>query len=161
MCESLIAPGSEQRSWPLSPDFNEMVGKILQFVLTDGEMFDWRVFEGTVSRHKLAHRPKASRRLKPAFVRAGSTGQPCGLTQREVAIILRVSERAVRNIERRAIKKLLAHAELRQAWQDYLSGQLDEGELSLTPEEVYALLGLVRTPEEAFVIRKVLWSIQA
>ena len=161
MFDTLIEQGSGQPPRPLPSDFQVMVGEIVQFVLTDEEMFDSPIFEATVSRQNRARRHKPGRGPKPAFVRDGFTGQPFGLTQREVAVILRVSERAVRNIERRAIKKLLAHPELRQAWQDYLSGQLDEGGLSLTPEEVEALLSLVRTPEEKLVIQKLLWLMQA
>lgn len=156
MFESLTAPGSEQPRRPMPGDFNEMVGKILQFVFMDEGTHDSLVFEATLHKSNHARRDSRGGRPKAAFVRTGSTGQRIGLTQREIATILRVSERAVRNIERRAIKKLLAHPGLRQIWKDYLSGQLDEGELALTPREVEALFGLVRTREEWLVVRKVL-----
>lgn len=105
-----------------------------------------------------AERQRRWRTARKPLVRAGE--QPVGLTQREIALVMKLSERAVRQIERRAVRKLLAHPELRQAWQDYLSGQLEEDEGVLTPEEVEALLSLVRTPEEKFVIQKVLRLMQ-
>lgn len=147
--------------WALPSDFDDEVGKILQFVLANEEIFDPPVFEAGIRKSKHPGREGQSGVGKRPLVRAVSAGQRLGLTQREIATILRVSERAVRNIERRAVKKLLAHPELRQVWRDYLSGQLEEGEAALTPQEVKALLGLVRTPEEKFVIQKVLRAIQA
>lgn len=67
------------------------------------------------------------------------------LTQREVAMLLNISERAVKAIERRAIQKLRNHPMLREVWQQFLSGELDEDQLILTSEEVEALFHLART----------------
>lgn len=138
-----------------------MVEKIVKFIVADDEPLDSAVFEGTAPGQSRARRDRVGRNTKPALVRVGSGRQRVGLTQREVAVILRLSTRAIRNIERRAMKKLLTDPELRQAWRDYLSGQLDESEMALMPEEVDALLGLVRTAEEGIVLRKVLRMLKA
>ena len=94
------------------------------------------------------------RREQPGSVRSGL------LTQREVAQLLGMSERGVRAVERRAFEKLRQHPVLRQAWQQFLAGELDEHQLDLTPEEIEALFNLARTPEERGVIEKVLRLIQ-
>jgi hypothetical protein len=86
------------------------------------------------------------------------TGQ---LTQKEVAMVLKMSERGVREVERRAFKKLRDHPLLKEIWRQYLSGDLDEQATEpLTPAEIEALFALVRTPAEHAVIRKVLRHIQ-
>ena len=82
------------------------------------------------------------------------------LTQKEVAQLLKMSERGVRAVERRAFEKLRQHPLLRQAWHQFLAGELDEHQLGLTQEEVQALFKLARTPEERGVIEKVLRFIQ-
>ena len=94
------------------------------------------------------------RREEPGTVSSGM------LTQREVARLLNMSERGVRAVERRAFEKLRQHPLLRQAWQRYLAGELDEHQLGLTPEESEALFNLIRTPEERGLIQKVLRLIQ-
>jgi hypothetical protein len=73
---------------------------------------------------------------------------------------LGLSERSVRAVERRAFEKLRQHPLLRQAWQQFLAGELDEYEVNLTPEEIEALFNLARTPEERHLIAKVLRLIQ-
>lgn len=77
------------------------------------------------------------------------------LTQREVAIVLKLSERAVREIEHRALQKLFNHPALRQAWRQYLAGELDEDRWNLTPEEITALFKLARTEQELRILEKV------
>ena len=94
------------------------------------------------------------RREEPGTARSGP------LTQKEVARLLNMSERGVRAVERRAFEKLRQHPLLRQAWQRYLAGELDEHQLGLTPEESEALFNLIRTPEERGLIQKVLRLIQ-
>jgi len=81
------------------------------------------------------------------------TGGP--LTQKEVALLLNMSERGVREVERRAFQKLFNHPLLRQAWREYLAGELDEDQWNLTPEEIYALFKLARTAEEWLLLKKV------
>ena len=82
------------------------------------------------------------------------------LTQREVAVLLNISERAVKAIERRAIQKLRQHPVLRDVWQQFLAGDLDEHQLVLASEEVEALASLTRTAEEQRVLQKILKLIQ-
>ena len=82
------------------------------------------------------------------------------LTQKQVALLLNMSERGVREVERRAFQKLRQHPLLRQAWRQYQARELDEQQLELTPEEIEALFSLARRPEEQRLVRKVLRSIQ-
>src|SRR5215472_2666904 len=78
------------------------------------------------------------------------------LSQREVALLLNISERAVKAIERRAIQKLRNHPLLREVWKQFLSGELHEYQAVLTPEEVESLFALARTMEEMLILQKVL-----
>ena len=78
------------------------------------------------------------------------------LTQKEVAMLLNMSERGVREIERRAFQKLLKHPMLREVWQKYLAGELDEEDFRLTAAEIEALYSLAQTPTEDRLSEKVL-----
>jgi hypothetical protein len=100
-------------------------------------------------------RAKVVRSPLPRFrVRRSDLGV---FTQREVARILKMSERAVREVEHRAIRKLLNHPSLKRTWQAYLSGDLDEGaDGALTPAELSALFTLARTPAEFELLEKLL-----
>ena len=94
------------------------------------------------------------RRNSPGAVRSGL------LTQKEVALLLNMSERGVREVERRAFQKLRQHPLLRQARQQYQAGELDEQQLELTPEEIEALFSLARTSEERGLLQRVLRLFQ-
>jgi len=84
------------------------------------------------------------------------------LSQREVSLILKISERAVRSIERRALGKLRADPRLRALWAELHAREPEEPELAeelnneLTVSETAALLSMARTAEERQVIEKVL-----
>lgn len=82
------------------------------------------------------------------------------LTQKEVALLLNMSERGVREAEKRAIRKLFNHPALREIWQQYLAGELDEQTLILTPQEIAALFRLACNSQERLLIHKVLRLIQ-
>lgn len=90
------------------------------------------------------------------------------LSQVEIAAILKMSERAVRQTEKRALAKLGANPLLRRLWREYLSGELGEG-LSpgegrvddLSDLEVRALLALARSPLEWQAMHRVLDFIGA
>jgi hypothetical protein len=82
------------------------------------------------------------------------------LTQREVAMLLNLSERGVREIERRAFRKLRAHPALRDVWQQFLAGELGESEVQLSAEEIEALFRLARSTQERQLLRKVLLLVQ-
>ena len=86
---------------------------------------------------------------------------PPGLTQKEVAMLLNLSERGVREIERRAFRKLRAHPALRQVWQQFLAGELEESAAQLSRQEIAALWRLARTSEERQLLRKVLRLVQS
>jgi hypothetical protein len=101
----------------------------------------------------------AARREREAAKSAGGvtpiTGQlSLGLTQREVAMLMDLSERAVRSIERRAIRKLSRHPLVKAIWREY-SESTTWPEEPLTPQEVEALLSLATTWSE----RRVLWKV--
>lgn len=81
-------------------------------------------------------------------------------TQRETALALNITERAVRRIERRAIEKLRRHPALRRLWRQFLSGGVDEAQLILSVEETEALLGLAHTTEEWELLTKILSLVQ-
>ena len=100
-------------------------------------------------------------RMPTVRVRRPETGAGRGLlTQKEVARLLNMSERGVREVERRAFEKIRNHPLMRQVWQQYLAGELDEQQGTLTPEEVQALCQAARTSEECQLLRKVLRLIQ-
>jgi hypothetical protein len=72
-----------------------------------------------------------------------------------------MSERGVREVERRAFEKLRNHPLLKEIWRQHLAGDLDEqAPQRLTRAEIQALFALVRTPDEQAVIRKVLRLIR-
>jgi DNA-binding CsgD family transcriptional regulator len=80
-----------------------------------------------------------------------------GLTQREVARLMHISERAVRSIERRAIMKLRRHPLLKAIWREYSeSKSWPEAPAPLTAQEVEALLNLATTWMERCLLYEVL-----
>jgi Sigma-70, region 4 len=95
-------------------------------------------------------------------VRAGSGQQALALlTQREVAVIMKISERAVRQIECRAIEKLRNHPLLKQVWHELQGRDIDEGakgvtDCQLSRAEAEAIAALARMPYERSVVRKLL-----
>jgi len=106
-----------------------------------------------------AERVRAERIPRKAIIRVRRSEPFTGigpLTQKEVALLLGMSERAVRAVERRAFEKLRNHPLLRQVWQQFLTGELDEHRQALTSEEADALLKMARTPQELHLLRKVL-----
>ena len=96
----------------------------------------------------------------------GPSGRLPGLTQAEVAVVMRLSERAVRAIERRAVRKLRQHPLMRSIWAELRSASPSvsvEESVDLNAEELAALLGLVESPEERHALMKVLtalWGIR-
>jgi hypothetical protein len=88
--------------------------------------------------------------------RHSGAGTGAGLTQEEVARLMHLSVRAVREIEKRAIRKLFNHPLLRQLWQDYSVRHLDEDRLALASVEIAALFSLVKNSAERRLIHKVL-----
>jgi|SRR5437762_8572281 len=97
---------------------------------------------------------------KPTIrVRRGSGEAAAGLlNQREVAAILGISVRAVREIERRAFEKLRRHPSLRRFWREHGKGEVQETFAShvLDGREIAALFDLVRTTLERRALRKAL-----
>ena len=90
-------------------------------------------------------------------VRRPTSETPTGpLTQKEVAMLLGISERAVREIEHRALRKIRSHPLMREVWRQYLTGELDEEQLILTAAEIEALFNLVSSTEERRLLQKVL-----
>jgi len=89
---------------------------------------------------------------------AGAFGN--GLTQREVGLLLGLSERAVRAIEKRALRKLARHPDLRNLWRQFLSGALTEERHRLSAPEVNAMVRLTRSHAERAALRKALERVQ-
>ena len=77
------------------------------------------------------------------------------LSQEQVARLLNLSVRGVRGIEHRALKKIRNHPELRQAWQRYVVGELDEAQSILATEEVDPVLKGAQASQEQWPIQKV------
>jgi hypothetical protein len=78
------------------------------------------------------------------------------MTQAQVAALLRISERAVRDIEKRAIRKLRSHPVLRQIWSEFSTHHPDlEESVLLTSMEANALLALAYTAVEIEALRSV------
>ena len=104
---------------------------------------------------------------KPTIrVRPGSGEEAVGLmTQKEVAAIMRISERAVREIERRAFAKI--RHQLKAFWAEWESGEVQEAipqpssEWALTRAEIAAVYALAQTMEERRVLRKLFGLMQA
>jgi DNA-binding CsgD family transcriptional regulator len=118
-------------------------------------------WEGEAKRRQAAQ-PAVPPRLT-IRVRPGSAEKEQGcLSQREVAAILRISERAVREIERRAFDKLRRHPALRDSWREWLTGEIEEAasqvlaDWTLSRAEITAVNGLARTSEERQALRKLL-----
>src|SRR5437870_5709247 len=102
---------------------------------------------------------------KPTIrVRHGSAEAASGLlNQEEVAALLGISVRAVREIERRAFEKLRRHPALHRFWREYATGNVEEsaGCQDLSRFEINALFRLARTALERRALRKVLAVILA
>jgi len=101
---------------------------------------------------------------KPTIrVRPGSGEETLGLlTQAQVALILRISQRAVREIERRAFEKLRQHPALRRFWREHQRGEIKEAapqassRWQLTQGEIIALYALATTPIERRALSKMI-----
>ncbi len=96
-------------------------------------------------------------------VRSGSSERELGLlTQREVALILRISERSVRAIEKRAFDKLRRHPALRDFWREHESGEVTEATFQeasaweLSSAEIIAVYALAQIPAERQALTKLL-----
>ena len=114
--------------------------------------------EAREQRAKLGRTPRT-----PVWrVRRPTSETPTGpLTQKEVAMLLGISERAVREIEHRALRKIRSHPLMREVWRQYLTGELDEEQLILTAAEIEALFNLVSSTEERRLLQKVLRLTQS
>ncbi len=77
-------------------------------------------------------------------------------------MILKISERSVREIERRAFAKLRRHPALKDFWREWSGRGINEAGLegplswTLSRAEVAAVYALARTPEERQVVEKLL-----
>ena len=119
---------------------------------------DW---EQQAKRKRLAQGAVAA---KPSMrVRPGSGEETLGLlTQAQVALILRISQRAVREIERRAFEKLRQHPALRRFWREHQRGEIKEAapqassRWQLTQDEIGAVYALARTPMERQALSKLI-----
>jgi hypothetical protein len=120
-------------------------------------------WEAQAKRNRAAQR--ALLRKPSTRVRPGSGEQHLGLlTQREVAAVLRISERAVREIERRAFDKL--RRALRDFWREHETGEIREAAVptpsawTLSRAEAAAVYALAQTPQERQAVRKLIGLTQ-
>lgn len=102
--------------------------------------------------------PKLTIRVRP-----GSAERELGcFSQQEVAAIMRISRRTVREIERRALAKLRSHPALQDFWREWQTGQIKETALRASKQwplnraEVAAVYALARTTVERQALRKLL-----
>lgn len=101
---------------------------------------------------------------KPTIrIRPGSSESASGLlSQAEVGLILGLSERGIREIERRAFHKLLNHPVLRRFWREWKTGEVEEAIIpqsrksDLSQAEIDALLALAKTSLERQALRKLI-----
>ena len=100
-------------------------------------------------------------------VRPGSTVKGLGgFSQQEVAAIMRISRRTVREIERTALAKLRNHPALQDFWREWQTGEIKETasqtsrQWALSRAEVAAVYALALTPVERQALRKLLALMQ-
>jgi hypothetical protein len=110
-----------------------------------------------------ARRRRAAQRARPKKptirVRPGSAEHAVGLlSQREVAVLMQMSERSVRETERKAFEKIRNHPLLRELWSEWMGREVEESDLDwqLSAGEIAAVGNLAQTPEERRVLRKVM-----
>jgi hypothetical protein len=102
--------------------------------------------------------PRLTVRVRPT----GAARQQGCLTQKEVAVLLKLSERAVRQIEKDAIEKLRRHPLLQSLWREWGTGEVEEAasldskQWALSRAEIAAVYGLARSSAERQALRKVL-----
>ena len=112
-----------------------------------------RKWEAQARRHRLAQ----GTRQRPAAVRvrraSSGTNQPGALTQKEVAALLGMSERGVRNVEKRALAKLRQHPALRSLWSQ-IKGETSESATAWTAKEVAVLFALGDASNERQALKR-------
>jgi transcriptional regulator len=84
---------------------------------------------------------------------SSSPADSAPLTQKEVAALLGMSERGVRNIEKRALAKLRNHPALRSLW-GQIKGETSESATAWSSEEVAALFALADGPVERQALKR-------
>lgn len=98
--------------------------------------------------------------LEKPVIRARPGGG--GLTQKEVALLVGLSERAVRDIEKRALRKLRQHPALRALWREKVrESAASKVNLELNDAEVAAVYGLARTWAERQAVDKLMALVSA
>jgi hypothetical protein len=112
---------------------------------------------------KLEHEARRARADQGDPTRPGSgRSSVAQFTQKEIAILMGISERAVREIEKRALRKLKQHPALRALWRELVGeGATSTVDLELTDAEVAAIYGLARTWAERRVVDKLIAIVSA
>ena len=144
----------------MRPD--EVVKRLLQ---ADGRLCARTLLDASIRLPRRTDRKPvlavATKPRKPTMrVRPGSAERELGLlTQREVAVILRISERAVRAIEKRAFDKI--RRQLTDFWREWTGSEIEETTLlvdwsdrPLTGAEIAAVYDLARGTAERQALRK-------
>ncbi len=104
---------------------------------------------------------RAARQRRAAEVdqlRPGSMSRSEGqFTQKEIAMLMGISERAVRAIEKRALRKLNQHPAVRALWREWIGeGAASVEDAELTDAEIQAVYDLAWAPAERRVLDKLM-----
>jgi DNA-binding CsgD family transcriptional regulator len=114
------------------------------------------------AKRRRAAQPAVPTRLTIRVRPSSAERQQGCLTQAEVATFLRISQRTVREIERRALAKLRSHPALQDFWREWQTREIKETRLPIAKQwvlnraEVAAVYALAETPAERQVLRKLL-----
>jgi hypothetical protein len=88
-----------------------------------------------------------------------SVGQ---FTQKEIALVMGLSVRAVREIEKRALRKLRQHPAVRARLREWIDeGVTSTVDVELTDAEIAAVYGLAQTPDELRAVDKLMALVSA
>ena len=124
----------------------------------------WRSTGQTDRRAALIVAQKLEKSARQAQAEQGDAIRPSSershggqFTQREIAILMGLSERAVRDIEKRALRKLKQHPALRALWRELVGeGATSTVDLELTDAEVAAICDLAQTRVERRAVDKLM-----
>lgn len=133
-----------------------------------GKQF-WRSTGQTDRRAAMVVAQKLERGARQARAEQGVVEKPVlraspetGLTQKEVALLIGLSQRAVRDIEKRALRKLKQHPALRALWRELVrESSTSPLDLKLNDAEIAAVYGLARKPYELRVLDKLMALVSA
>jgi hypothetical protein len=119
-----------------------------------------QAWEAAEQQKRAAQRHPSGKEKEPAS--PGRLTSGCGFSEAEVAAILHVSQRTVRQDLKRAFAKLRQNPALRELWREWTGGEVEEAlqavstHGNLSPREIALVLSAARTPLEWRALRKLL-----